>query len=105
MAYKVTENDIVYLTFYLKDKDPITGSISPHNLSSALTISFYLRAYDANVNTIETTCEVVNASQGICRTRVTIPAHGDYYGEVEVIEPKTRITWTDFYLEVREELK
>jgi len=105
MVIRATENDIVNLTFYLRDKDPITGSISPHNLSCALTISFYLRAYDANVNTIETKCEVVNANLGICRTRVTIPAHGDYYGEVEVIEPETKITWTDFYLEVREELK
>jgi len=102
--YTLTESDILYLTFYLKDKDGITGSITPHDLSNAQTINFYMRKQGASTNTISNTCEIVTDSLGICRVKVTVPVNGDYVGEVEIIEAGQRITFGPVYFVVREEL-
>ena len=102
--YTLTQSDILYLSFYLKDEDPISGSITAYDLSEAKTINFYMRKYGATTNTIATTCEIVTATLGICRAKVTVPVEGEYYGEVEVIEADQRVTFGPIYFKVREEL-
>ena len=102
--YTLTEGDILYLTFYLKDKDPISGSVVPHNLSSAESINFYMRKYGANANAISTNCEIVSATLGICRTLVTVPVYGNYYSEIEVTEAEEKITFGPIYFVVRKGL-
>jgi hypothetical protein len=93
--YEITlvENDVQYLAFYLKEKDPISGSISPYNLSNASSIVFRMRKYGETANAIETMCEIVDAAKGYCRALVTIPPAGTYCSEVEVFESSQRITW------------
>jgi len=102
--YTLTESDILYLTFCLKDKDGITGSITPYYLSDVQTINFYMRKQGASSNTISNTCEIVTDTLGVCRIKITVPVHGDYIGEVEVIEAGQKITFGPVYFVVREEL-
>jgi hypothetical protein len=89
----LVENDIQYLAFYLKVKDPVSGSITPYDLSDVSAIVFRMRKYGETANAIETTCEIVDASKGYCRALVTIPPAGTYYSEVEVFELMQHITW------------
>jgi len=92
----LVSGDIVYLSFYLKEEDPLTGSISCYDITSAQTINFRLRKYGELTNTIESTCEVVIGTLGFCRVKVTVPIVSyptAYEGEIEVIEPGQITTW------------
>ena len=87
------ENDVHYISFVLKEKDLTTGAISVYDLSNVSQINFYMRQYGSTVNTIEATCEVVTATLGLCRVRVTVPTEGTYSSQIEVIESGQTITW------------
>ena len=102
--YTLTEYDVVYLTFYLKEKDPITGAISPYDLSYAHTINFYMREMNSSTNIISSTCEIVTDTLGICRIKVTVPVSGDYIAEIEVQEIAQTITFGPQYFVVRKGL-
>ena len=103
-AISVTEGDVLYLSFYLKDKDPVTGSITYHDISGASSIVFRMRKYYSSSNTIETTMEVVTGTLGYCRVLVTIPTEGTFSSEVEVFEAGQNITWEGPVYVVRGEL-
>jgi len=99
----LVENDVQYLSFYLMDKDRVTGSISYHDLSNVEGIVFRMKKYGATSYTISASMEVVNATLGYCRVKVTIPASGKYYSEIEVREDGQTITWIgNVYHVVRE---
>jgi len=92
----LVSGDIVYLSFYLKEKDPLSGSISYYDITDAQTINLRLRKYGETVNAIETTCEVITGTLGYCRAKVTVPVVSSpttYEGEVEVIEAGQITTW------------
>jgi len=102
--YTLVSGDVQYLSFYLKEKDPTTGSISAYDLSSASTITFRMRRYGTTINTIEENMSIVDASSGYCRILVTVPTSGRYFSEVEVQESLQNITWTGPLYIVVEEL-
>ena len=104
MSYTLTESDVVYVSFYLMDEDPLSGSLTYHTLSGADSIVFRMRKYGATANAIEATMAVVDASQGYCRVLVTVPSAGIYESEVEVYEGAIALTWVGPTFHVREEL-
>jgi len=88
--------DIVYLAYYLKEKDLITGSISYFDITNADTITLRIREYGLSSNTIETTCQIVTGTLGYCRAKVTVPIVSTptyYQGEVEVVSSGQITTW------------
>jgi len=92
-AIEVYEGDVLYLSFFLKEKDLTTGSITYHDISGASSIVFRMRKYDTSTNTISTTMEIVTGTLGYCRCLVTIPSSGTYNSEIEVYEGSQHITW------------
>ena len=104
MSCTITEGDVKYLAFYLMDYDPITGSLSYHDLSGADSIVFRMRKYRASSNAIDTTASIVNASLGYCRVLVTVPVAGTYETELEVFEGTLHDTWVGPVYYVREPL-
>jgi len=92
-AIDVFEGDVLYLTFYLKEKDLTTGSITYYDISGANSIVFRMRKYGETVNTISSTMEIVTGSLGHCRVLTTIPSSGTYSSEIEVYEGSQHITW------------
>ncbi|RLF22429.1 MAG: hypothetical protein DRN15_09060 [Thermoprotei archaeon] len=84
------------------EKDGITGSLTYYDLSDISGIVFRMKKYGASSPTIEANMEVVSASLGYCRVKVTIPTSGKYYSEIEVRESGQTITWIgDIYHVVR----
>ena len=104
MQYTLTANDIEYLYFYLKEKDPTTGSISYYNLKGANSVVFRMRRYGSSSNTIETTVEVVTGTLGYCRCLVTVPPSGTFSSEIEVFNDPLKLTWEGPTYVIREEL-
>lgn len=101
--HTLVENDVQYVSFYLQEKDAITGSITYFDLSDVDSLVFRMKRYGADSPAIEETMEVVTATLGYCRVKVTIPASGKYYSEVEVRIGGQTITWVgDIYHVVRE---
>ena len=94
--YTIVEGDIQYLGFYLKDKDPVTGTITAHTLATANSIIFKMWAYGDTIATITTLMSTVATpanTTGYCRVLVTIPAEGDYYSKITVYDGSEKITW------------
>ncbi|MEM2260855.1 MAG: hypothetical protein QXK24_00240 [Ignisphaera sp.] len=89
----LTEGDILYFGFYLKDKDETTGSITYHDLSLANSVVFRMRKYGETANAIEVNMQVIEPTKGFCRVLVTVPPSGIYLSEVEVFETEQNITW------------
>jgi len=87
-------NDVLYLSFYLQEKDNLTGSITYYDLSTANSIVFRMRKYGSSTNAISEPMEIVTATLGYCRVKVTVPTAGTYYSEIEVFETSQNITWT-----------
>ena len=102
--FTVTTNDVFYIGYKLKEKDPTTGSITFYTLDTASSIVFRMRLYGATANAIEAQMETVDASTGYCRALVTIPVAGDYYSEIEVYETTGPITWKGSIYHVESEL-
>jgi len=100
----VYEGDITYISFYLKDENPITGSITYHDITTANSIVFRMRKYGDTINTIEEEMDIVTGTLGYCRVLVTIPPSGTYSSEVEVFETSGHITWTGPVFNVLEAL-
>jgi hypothetical protein len=86
--FTLVAGDVHYLSFYLKDKDVTTNSITYTNLSDTSSIVLRMRKYGASTNCIEVNCYTVTTPSntlGFCRALVTIPAEsGEYYSEIEV---------------------
>lgn len=93
MQYTLTSNDVVYLKFYLKERNPISNSINYYDLSSVTDVYFRLRAYGSSTNTISMLMSIVDATLGCVRALVTVPSYGKYYSEVEVSDGNELITW------------
>ena len=91
--HTLVESDVHYLSFYLMEKDQITGSISYYDLSNVTSLVFRMKKYGSSTAALEATMEVSNATLGYCRVLATIPSHGDYYTEIEVRESSQRLTW------------
>lgn len=94
----LTSNDIVYLGYYLKEKDPTTNIITAFDLTSASSIVFRMRLYGSTVNTINVVMATMNIegslnTDGYCRVLCTIPTGGTYCTEVEYFTPAERLTW------------
>jgi hypothetical protein len=89
-------NDILYMSYYLKEENPITGSITPYTLVTATSIILRMRQYNSTINTINVTMSTLatpSNTLGYCRALVTIPTAGTYTAEVEVYEALERITF------------
>lgn len=105
--YTLIANDILYISFYLKEKDPSTGSITPYDLSSANSIVVRIRQYRTSTNTLElamSTIATPAASLGFCRVLATVPSAGTYSSEVQVYDAGEAITWRGPVYIVDEEL-
>ena len=106
--YTLVANDILYLAYYLKEKDPTTGSITAYDLSSSNSIWFRMRRYNETINSVSGTMSTLTSpanSLGFCRILATIPSTiGNYYSEVEVYEATERITWKGPTYQIIEEL-
>lgn len=89
----VTSGDVLYLEFYLKDEDPTTGEVTPHDLSLVNSVVFKMYKYGENTLTLEATMDVISPSEGYVRALVTIPPGGTYFSEVVVNKAPERITW------------
>lgn len=92
-AVRVTEGDIVYVSFTLTEVDNVSGSISYYDLSRVDTIKFRMRKYGSTINSVDIPLQIVNAKMGQCRGLTTIPPSGRYISEVEVIDGSLKITW------------
>lgn len=89
-------NDVLYLSFYLKEEDATTGSITAYNLSGANNIIFRMREVNATINTINAAMETIaspSATLGYCRVLVTIPSAGTYNAEIEIYEVLNNVTF------------
>jgi hypothetical protein len=94
--YTLVSGDVYYLSFYLKERDPTTGSVTPYDLSTANSIWFRMREYGQSTNTISVQMSTVSSPSctlGFCRVLATIPSAGKYYSEVEVYEGTENKTW------------
>jgi len=101
---ELVESDIKYLTFYIMEKDPISGSLSYYDLSGASSIVLRLRKYNETSNALEVTMVVTNPTLGLCRVLATIPPAGRYESEIEVYEAEEHNTWKGPVLKVRSQL-
>jgi hypothetical protein len=105
--YTLVAGDVQYLSFYLKEKDPTTGSITAYDLSSASSIWFRMREYNTTINTLSLQMSTVSSPSctlGFCRVLATIPSEGNYSSEIEVYESTQRITWKGPTYQIIEEL-
>ena len=94
--FTLVANEILYLAFYLKEKDPTTGSITPYDLSSANSIVFALREYNSTINTLTLTMSTVSSPSctlGYCRVLGTIPDANNYYSQIHVYTSTEKLTW------------
>ena len=94
--FTLVANEILYLAFYLKEKDPTTGSITPYDLSSANSIVFALREYNSTINILTLTMSTVSSPSctlGYCRVLATIPAANNYYSQIHVYTSTATLTW------------
>lgn len=94
--FTLYQNDVHYLSFYLKEKDPTTGSVSAYDLSSASSVVLTIRKYGSTLNssTISLTFSS-SPTTGYCRGLSTISwGTGKYYSQVEVFEGLQKITWS-----------
>jgi len=106
MTYlEIAQYDSYYVTIRLYEVDPITKQTVPFDLTGALSVYLHLTRYGETEPRISNTCEIVNATLGICRSYfngIDTSVAGDYYGEVEVKKKDQRIS---FGLETGYELK
>lgn len=89
-------NDVQYVSFYIKEKDETTGSITVYDLSSASSIVFTMIDYRTGVTTLELTMSTVpspSCTLGFCRVFCTIPAVGTYSTRVKVYDAGEGLTW------------
>ena len=96
--YTLVSADVLYIAFYLKEEDPTTGSITAYDLSTASSIVFSMRNYNASTNTISGTMETINITgslntDGFIRKLCTIPSVGTFRSEVEVFSGAEKVTW------------
>jgi hypothetical protein len=92
--FTLIAGDIQYLSFYLKEEDNMSGSITYADITLASSIVLRLRKYGESTNTVMGTCEILDGTLGKCRMLVTIPTiTGDYQSEVEVFIGGERLTW------------
>ena len=94
--FTLVANEILYLAFYLKEKDPTTGSITPYDLSSANSIVLALREYNSTINTLTLTMSTVSSPSctlGYCRVLATIPGANNYYSQIHVYATTEKLTW------------
>jgi len=94
--YTLISGDIQYISFYLKEEDPTSGSITAYDLTTQNSIWFRMRSYGDITNTLSlamSTVSTPNATLGYCRVLATIPSRGTYSSEVEVFESTEHITW------------
>jgi len=93
-----------YITFYLKEVNPITNLESSFDLTNATTINFRAQKYGETTVRVSGTCEVYgDATLGVCRylTRDTDDwAIGDFYAEVEIVSASAIETWIDIHIDV-----
>lgn len=103
--YNLVKGDVQYFAFYLKEKDPTSGSITSYDLTTASSIVFSLKKYNASSNTIDVTMTVITPTLGYCRVLGTVPiALGAYSSQVEVFETLQRLTWIGPEYNVLDEL-
>ena len=94
--FTLVANEILYLAYYLKEKDPTSGSITPYDLSSANSIVFALREYNSTINTLTLTMSTVSSPSctlGYCRVLATIPDDSNYYSQIHVYTSAEKLTW------------
>ena len=94
--FTLVANEILYLAYYLKEKDPTSGSITPYDLSSANSIVFALREYNSTINTLTLTMSTVSSPSctlGYCRVLATIPDANNYYSQIHVYTSTEKLTW------------
>jgi hypothetical protein len=94
--YTLVANDVLYIAFYLKEEDPIYGSITPYDLSSASSIYFRLREYNSSTNALNALMNTLPSPSntlGYCRVMVTVPSSGTYTSETEVYVNNLHTTW------------
>lgn len=105
VSHTVAAGDSDYVTFYLKDKNPTTGSITFHDLSSANSVNFYLRKYGEPTNYALSPMAIVTASLGYVRCLVNFPATlGTYYSQIRIFDGLSTITWKGPVYEIEEGL-
>jgi len=104
---ELVKGDVCKLFFYLKEEDPFTGQLSSLDLSNVSSIYFRMRREGESTLSVEGTCPVYSASEGVCYypfSSVDLSRTGTYKGEVEVVYPYQRITFRDLVIIVHEEL-
>lgn len=88
-------NDVHYLSFYLKEKDSTTGSITAYDLTSASSVVLTVRKYGTTINSSTISLTFSSApTTGYCTGLSTINwGNGKYYSQVEVFSGLEKITW------------
>ena len=105
--YTLIAGDVQYLSYYLKEKDPTSGSITYFNLTTQDSIWFRMRKYGESTNTLSLAMGTVSsphATLGYCRVLVTVPVAGTYSSEIEVYETTERLTWPGNIYVIKEAL-
>ena len=96
-----------YLTFYLKEYNPLTALTSSFDLTNANTINFKAQKYGETTLKVSGICNPVTATLGICRYQVQsgdFDSAGDYISEVEVVESGAINTWRNIHIQVDSQL-
>ena len=101
MPYKLIQDtlktgEVLYLEFYLQEKDPTSGSITGYDLSSSSSIVFSMREYNSTINTLTLTMSTVTSPSctiGFCKVLATIPAVNEYYSQICVYMPLEKLVW------------
>jgi hypothetical protein len=105
---ELVEGDYQYITIHLKDFDPVSGSITYHDMSGATPIYFRMKKSGATTVALDVPMSIVTPTTGEVRTSnpVTIPTNFRSYGtEIEVTQGGETITWIGPTFEVRKQIK